>query len=247
MGETLTIGGAVVLGLVTSFHCIGMCGPIAVALPLKKETKFTKFFGAFLYNIGRAVTYAAMGFLFGMLGEGLNMAGFQQWVSVVMGVLLILSVFFPALFKNRFDFNKSAFKFVGNLKIGLRKLFSKKSYGTLFGIGLLNGLLPCGPVYAAVAGAIAVGNAGMGALLMFIFGLGTMPTLLAISLLGDVISVKLRQRLSKLIPVTVVIIGILFILRGSGLGIHMVSPPEKKLHVPNKTEQLDSEHGSSCH
>ncbi len=229
---------ALIFGFFTGFHCAGMCGPIAVALPLKNDSKFAKFTGAFLYNIGRAITYAIIGFLFGMLGEGLNLAGFQQWVSIVMGTLMILSVFFPALFKNRFELNKTAFSFVGNIKFKLRKLFSTPKYGTLFLIGLLNGLLPCGPVYAAVAGATATGSAAAGAAFMFLFGIGTMPMLLTISLLGNIISGKLRQKIAKLIPVTVVIIGLLFILRGAGLGIPFLSPPDKMLVVPDKMELM---------
>ncbi len=243
--EILT--GALVFGFFTGFHCAGMCGPIAIALPLKNTSKLARFTGAFLYNIGRSITYAAMGFLFGMLGEGLNMAGFQQWVSIVMGTLMILSVLFPSLFKDRFELNKTAFNFVGNVKLKLRKLFSDPRHGTLFLIGLLNGLLPCGPVYAAVAAAIATGDAGTGAAFMFLFGIGTMPMLLAISLIGNIISGNLRKKIAKFIPVTVVIIGLLFILRGANLGIPFLSPPMEKMHVPQKSENQDSTKKHSCH
>jgi sulfite exporter TauE/SafE len=108
----------------------------------------------------------------------------------------------------------------------------------LFLIGLLNGLLPCGPVYAAAAGALATSNLWTGALFMFAFGLGTMPMLSAISIIGNRIGIELRKKLARLVPVTIVVIGLLFILRGMSLGIPFISPPDKKLHVPEKMEMM---------
>lgn len=239
--EILT--SAIILGMVTGFHCIGMCGPIALALPLKKETKFSKISSAFLYNIGRAVTYASMGLIFGFFGQSFVMAGFQKWVSLSMGILMILYVIFPAIFKNRFDIDKFAFKYTGKLRFRLGKLFGKRTYTSLFIIGLLNGLLPCGPVYAALAGAIATGDALSGSIFMFIFGIGTIPTMLSISLIGNKINLSSKKRLSKLIPVTIVLIGLLFVMRGLGLGIPFLSPPDKMLkpHEKNMIHKKSSE------
>ncbi len=237
--EILT--SAIILGLVTGFHCIGMCGPIALALPLKKETGFSKVSSALLYNVGRAITYAAMGLIFGFFGQSFAMAGFQKWVSLTMGILMILYVIFPAIFKNRFDIDKFAFKYTGKLRFRLGKLFGKRSYSSLFIIGLLNGLLPCGPVYAALAGAIATGGALTGSVFMFIFGIGTIPVMLSISLLGSKISLNSKKKLSKLIPVTIVLIGFLFIMRGLGLGIPLLSPPDKMLKPHNKNMMMHKE------
>ena len=223
---------ALMLGLIGSFHCAGMCGPIALAIPLNNQSSFNKINGSLIYNIGRAITYAIMGAIFGLLGKGLVMAGFQKWVSIIMGLIMVTSVLFPSLYKNRFDIDKSAFSFVGNLKIKLGHLLRKRSYSSLLLIGLLNGLLPCGLVYMAIAGAIATTNSLSGALFMFIFGLGTLPMLFAISILGNTLSVKLRSKMTKIIPAVVFFIGVLFILRGLGLGIPYISPPEKKLQVP---------------
>jgi sulfite exporter TauE/SafE len=230
------IVSAITLGLIGSFHCAGMCGPIALAIPLNNNSWYSKLTGSLIYNIGRAVTYALMGFVFGMLGKGLVLAGFQKWVSIIMGIVMLLSVLFPSLYKNRFDFNGKAFSFVGNLKVKLGSLLRKRSYGSLFLIGLLNGLLPCGLVYMALAGAIASSDAFTGAFFMFVFGLGTLPMLLFISILGNTLSAKFRTKMTKIIPGVVFFIGVLFILRGLGLGIPFVSPPEKKLHVPDKME-----------
>ncbi len=220
---------ALVLGLMGSFHCAGMCGPIAIALPLHGNTVPQKIFGGALYNLGRTLTYGIMGAIFGLLGQGLHLLGFQQKISVVMGVIMIVSVIFPALFKNQYSMEKSWFSIVGKLKKTIGQLFAIRSFQSLFFIGMLNGLLPCGLVYMAIAGAIGTGGVVEGSLYMILFGLGTIPMLLGISLAGNVLSLTVRNKINKLIPVLVVIVGLLFILRGLSLGIPYLSPPKQKI------------------
>lgn len=220
---------ALVLGLMGSFHCAGMCGPIAIALPLHGNTIPQKIYGGLLYNIGRTLTYGVMGALFGLLGQGVEMIGFQQKISVIMGALMIISVLFPSIFKNQYKLDKSWFKFVGKLKTTIGSMFSIRSFSSLFLIGLLNGLLPCGLVYMAIAGAIGTGEVVLGSLYMIAFGLGTIPMLLSISLAGNILSATVRTKINKLIPVLVVIVGIFFILRGLSLGIPFLSPPKEKI------------------
>lgn len=244
---------ALVLGLMGSFHCAGMCGPIAIALPLHGDTMFRKIFGGGLYNIGRTITYGIMGAIFGLLGQGIGMIGIQQKISVIMGALMIISVLFPALFKNQYNTNKSWSKFVGKLKRTIGKMFAIRSYSSLFFIGLLNGLLPCGLVYMAIAGAIGTGNVALGSLYMILFGLGTIPMLLAISLAGNAMSLAVRKKINKLIPVLVIVVGILFILRGLSLGIPYLSPQKQKIEMKlekslkqNAAELLKESKGDCC-
>lgn len=220
---------ALILGLMGSFHCAGMCGPIAIALPLQGNTTGQKIAGGILYNLGRTVTYGAMGAIFGFLGKGIVLIGFQQKVSVLMGAIMIISVFFPALFKNQYHLNKSWFSLVGKLKKSMGNLFSVRSFSSLFFIGLLNGLLPCGLVYMAIAGAIGTGSVALGSMYMILFGLGTIPMLLTISLAGNMMSLSIRKKVNKLIPALIVIVGVLFILRGLSLGIPYLSPPKQKI------------------
>ena len=220
---------AFVLGIMGSFHCAGMCGPIAIALPLHGNSVGGKIFGGSLYNLGRTTTYGIMGALFGMLGQGLALIGFQQKISVIMGSLMIISVLFPALFRNQYSMEKSWISLVGKLKSTIGRMFSIRSYQSLFFIGMLNGLLPCGLVYMALAGAIGTGSAALGTLYMLLFGLGTIPMLLGISLAGNLLSMTVRNRINKLIPVLVVVVGIFFILRGLSLGIRFLSPPREKI------------------
>lgn len=212
-----------------SVHCAGMCGPIAIALPLQGNSVGGKILGGTLYNLGRTFTYGIMGAIFGLLGQGVAMIGFQQKVSVIMGSLMIISILFPALFKNQYSMEKSWFSFVGKLKTTIAKMFSIRSFKSLFFIGMLNGLLPCGLVYMAIAGAIGTGNVAMGSGYMILFGLGTIPMLLGITLAGNLMSMAVRTRINKLIPVLVVVVGIFFILRGLSLGIPYLSPPKEKI------------------
>lgn len=231
---------ALIFGLLTGFHCIGMCGPIAIALPLNNHRWPHKIFGSLTYNIGRTVTYTFMGAVFGLLGQGLVLAGFQQWLSIVIGGAMILSVFFPLLFKS-VAAKSPLFPLVNKLKHNLGLLFGKKTYPALFLIGLLNGLLPCGPVYAAIGLSLASGNVVSGAAYMALFGLGTIPIMLSLSLLGNYFSVKVRSKIRKFVPVFIVIMGMWFIMKGLGLGVHLLSPSDHKLQVD--TEQTS---GSCC-
>ncbi len=220
---------ALLLGLAGSLHCAGMCGPIVVALPLHGNTVPQKIYGGTLYNLGRTLTYGVMGALFGLLGQGMQMIGFQQKISVIMGALMIISVLFPALFKNQYSMDKSIFSFVGKLKKTIGKMFSIRSFSSLFFIGLLNGLLPCGLVYMAIAGAIGTGGVVTGTLYMILFGLGTIPMMLTIALAGNILSQAIRRRINKLIPALVVLVGLLFIVHGLSLGIPYLSPPKQKI------------------
>jgi uncharacterized protein len=220
---------ALVLGLMGSFHCVGMCGPIVLALPLHGNNIQQKIFGGLLYNTGRTITYAAMGAVFGLLGQGLRLVGFQQVVSVIMGTVMIVSVLFPALFRSQYDLQKSSFKLIGKLKKTLGQMFSVRSFRSLFFIGLLNGLLPCGLVYIAIAGAIATASVVMGIWYMVLFGLGTIPMLLALGVAGNLVSSRIRQRINRLIPIMVVIVGLFFILRGLNLNIKYLSPTKDRI------------------
>ena len=235
--EVLITG--LVFGLVTSLHCAGMCGPIAIALPLHGNTKVEKLFGGILYNLGRTITYIFLGTLLGLLGEGINALGFQRWLSIITGLLMIATALFPSLFKFSFSANKSSgFSFINYLKSSLANLFSTRSFGSLFMIGVFNGFLPCGPLYAAIIASVNSGSMFNSIIFMAMFGLGTMPMLLAISLLGNFMSVSLRRKLTNFIPAVIIFLGVLFVLRGLNLGIPFLSPTEKKIEQKiNKTKE----------
>lgn len=220
---------AFIVGLVGSAHCAGMCGPIALALPLKSDNWFTRISGGLIYNIGRIITYMILGAIFGLLGKGLHMAGFQLWASVVIGILMIAMVIVPLVFKKMPSLNNVFESYSARLLGGFRNMFHKGGTFSLFGIGLLNGILPCGLVYVAVAGAINTGDVVSAMLYMALFGAGTIPVMLAVSMAGTMISLKLRVFVHKLSPFVIVLLGILFILRGLSLGIPYISPKAEAL------------------
>ncbi|MDX2174144.1 MAG: sulfite exporter TauE/SafE family protein [Bacteroidota bacterium] len=219
---------AISLGLLGSFHCIGMCGPIALALPVHQYSPFKKYLGILLYNLGRVSTYTFLGVIFGLLGQSFFIGGFQQIVSISIGVLLLLSVI---LTKTKW-FNTPSFgflyAFINKVKLQLGNLFSKKGLHFLFFIGLLNGLLPCGLVYLGIAGAMATGNYFKGAEFMFYFGIGTVPIMFAVAFLGQFITVKFRNNIRHAMPYVVSFMAVLLIVRGLNLGIPYVSPEFEK-------------------
>ena len=229
------------IGLIGSFHCIGMCGPIVVALPLKKHNLLSKITGAILYNSGRVFTYSVIGILFGLLGRGIHLAGFQQWTSILLGIVMIITVLFPYFFREKITIGSLFSGFASRLIVRLKRLFTDRSYSSLLMIGILNGLLPCGLVYVAVAGAINSGTVVSGAFFMMFFGIGTIPLLLVAILAGNLIGYQIRSKMLKIVPYFVFMLGVLFILRGMSLGIPYVSPTSEKLAPKEMVEK-----GSCC-
>ncbi len=218
----LSIFAGLGIGLLGSFHCIGMCGPIALSLPVYGKSQIEKIFLIVLYNLGRATTYAAFGILFGYIGTRFSVFGYQQIFSVIVGLLILFSVFFGRIFVMRFTFFQGLLQ---KLKYHLAKLLqSEKQVYSYFFIGFLNGLLPCGLVYIAIASAMVLGNVFASATFMFMFGLGTFPLMMSIMIFGKFISISIRKKIQKLIPVFVVFTGCMLILRGANLGIPYLSP-----------------------
>ncbi|MEP7106413.1 MAG: sulfite exporter TauE/SafE family protein [Ferruginibacter sp.] len=215
---------ALTLGMIGSFHCIGMCGPLAFSLPLSNNSDFAKFAGSFLYNIGRMVTYGSLGLLFGLAGKSFSLFGFQQWLSVCVGMALLFFLFIPKKWIAIMGSNNIVSTYTYKIRSTLGQLFLKKNYHSLFAIGLLNGLLPCGLIYIAVAGAIASGDPYRSAFFMAAFGLGTLPVMWSVSFFGNYMGIGLRQRIRSAYPVMMVLMACLLIVRGMGLGIPYLSP-----------------------
>ncbi len=215
---------AFVLGLLGSFHCIGMCGPIAFMLPVDRTNAFKKISQITIYHFGRLLAYSIIGLIFGLIGKSLYIFGFQQQLSIAIGVLMILVVLIPQQTFNKYNFSKPIYKLISNVKSALGKALKRKTADTFLTIGFLNGFLPCGLVYMAVFAAIAGGNALSGSLYMAVFGLGTVPLMTSAIYLSNFLKGSARQKIQKAIPIFVVIIGLLFVFRGLGLGIPYISP-----------------------
>ncbi len=221
---TPEILSALAIGFFGSAHCIGMCGPIAIALPYPSSNVSVFILGRIVYNLGRLTTYSFIGAIFGLLGSRLIIAGFQQTITITVGVIIILFVLTPMKYKSKFYQHKLVQKISSPIKTSIAELFKQGTVPAMFLIGLLNGLLPCGLVYVAIAGAISSGDAISGMIFMVLFGLGTFPAMFAATIFGRFINLNLRKKISKAIPSLTLILAILFILRGLALGIPYISP-----------------------
>lgn len=215
---------AFILGFLGSLHCIGMCGPIALMLPVSRNQPIKKSLQIALYNIGRILTYVLIGLVFGLLGESVATFGFQQQLSIIIGAIMLLSVILPQKQLRKFKVSKPFYKVVTKVKAEMGASFKKKSLDTFFYLGFLNGFLPCGLVYMAVFASIATADLGFSALYMGLFGLGTVPMMAGVIYAKDFAQNVLKLNLRQIIPYAVALIGILFILRGLGLGIPYISP-----------------------
>ena len=222
---------AIIFGLVSSLHCIGMCGPIAMMLPVDRNNPVKKAVQILLYHAGRLTSYATLGLLFGVLGRGLYLAGMQQRFSIILGVLMILIALVPERILARYNFSKPIYKFISKVKSSLGSQFKRKSPDAFFTIGVFNGFLPCGLVYAALFGAIAMQNVTLSVTYMLLYGLGTVPLMSAVVYVSTILSLPFRNKLQKVVPLITVIIGLLFVLRGMGLDIAYLSPSNMNLFV----------------
>lgn len=222
---------ALFFGLISSLHCIGMCGPIAMMLPVDHKNPTKKALQILTYHFGRLTAYGFLGLAFGLLGKGLFIAGFQQNISIAVGVLMIIIAIVPEKVFARYNFSKPIYKVISSIKSSLGNQFKRKTFDALFSIGFLNGLLPCGLVYAALFGAIAMQNEVLGVAYMLLYGIGTIPLMSVVVYASGFMSVPLRSKLQRIIPIITIGIGILFILRGLSLGIPFISPAEQSLFV----------------
>lgn len=227
----------IVLGLMGSLHCAVMCGPIALALPIGRSGKYTSHL---LHQSGRVLTYAILGAIVGTLGAGISFAGWQQPLSIAVGILLLAGLVskWPTLLKWG-----PYRRFYGKLQTAFgTKLKGAKGHRFLI-TGMINGLLPCGLVYAALIGALGIGNTLDGVWMMVGFGIGTGPLLLIIGWSGPFIIEKLRGKVRFAIPVVVSLMATFFILRGMGLSIPYISPGDQSL----TTQTVQGENHQSCH
>lgn len=221
------------IGLFGSMHCLGMCGPLVLAIPHISETKAGIAIDGLIYNLGRTITYTTMGLILGLLGLSAQFAGIQDYVSIALGVIMLLTLVIPKKYYSFVNDTKSINKFVIRIKKQLKNVLENKSRFSLIIIGILNGLLPCGLVYVALAGSLAMGDVVSSAIYMFAFGLGTLPMLAVLYFSKNMISGKFRAKINKFIPYAIAIVAIILILRGLNLGIPLISPDESKTKISN--------------
>ncbi len=219
------------LGLLGSLHCVAMCGPIALALPVHQFNTTKKTASILLYHLGRISVYIVLGVVFGTVGKGLFIAGFQQNVSIILGILLILGVLF---FNEKKMQNlvlspnsKAYIKFKNTFGTYIRK----KTPVSFVIMGMLNGLLPCAMIYMALFGAIATQGSLYGGLFMLWYGLGTIPLLSLLVLMGNWVTNNFKNKFKKAVPVFLIFTGCLLIIRGLNLDIPYLSPSSLQLFI----------------
>ncbi|NVK62943.1 MAG: sulfite exporter TauE/SafE family protein [Flavobacteriales bacterium] len=241
--ETILVTG-LILGLASNFHCLGMCGPIAMVLPLNRSNNWTILGGTLQYNLGRTLMYGLLGVLFGLLGVTIQVFGVLQWLSILAGIALVifawrkqLKVWFPHV-SNPFGIQSGIQKLMG-------KSMKSKSRFRLFAFGAINGLLPCGMVYVALLNALLADSLVSSSLAMVAFGVGTLPVMIFIPFMSNKIGVETRKKLNRTIPYVLTVVGLMIALRGMNLGIPFVSP---RISVPTATvvdegqeQQVDNE------
>ena len=215
---------AFILGLISSFHCVGMCGPLAMAVPVQHLSPIAKRLAIVLYHTGRIITYTLLGLIFGVLGRHIFIAGFQQKASLVLGSIILFVVIYQRLYRNSYTPPFIQY-FTDRLQDVMRKLWGQHSSFSSFLLGMTNGLLPCGMVYFALAGALSSASITGSILFMGLFGLGTLPLMLSVHFLGTgYLNVSFRTKARRLVPVFIGCMGVLLILRGLNLGIPFISP-----------------------
>lgn len=199
-------------------HCMGMCGPFVTSYILYERTgslSLATLAPQFIYNAGRITTYTVLGSVAGLTGSFLNLtgriAGIQDMVSILAGLIMVLmGAGITGFLKGRMAWEGQSSTLVKGLKLILEGATIWKYYP----LGLLLGFMPCGLSYSIFMGAAATGGLLQGGLFAFFFGLGTLPALLVFGIAATALSLKMRGLLYKLGGLAVILMGILFIIRG---------------------------------
>lgn len=245
---TVLLIAGLLLGLASNFHCIGMCGPIALAIPVNRQNNLTILSGTLQYNFGRIITYSLLGLLVGSIGLSINTIGILQWISIIAGIGIIIYAwrkFFSRL-TPVLSLSLGIETFVSN---NIGKIIRSKSPFKLFMLGSLNGLLPCGMVFAALLNAILTGDMLYSALAMAAFGVGTLPAMVAVTFMANKMSLQTRKAVNKAVPYLLTVVGLLVILRGMNLDIPYISPKVSAVEMVNGDDSSlnTSVEMSCCH
>ncbi len=209
------------IGLFGSIHCVGMCGPLAFALPANSKGKLWLIFDKFIYQLGRIISYTLLGLLIGLVGRQVWLAGIQQSVSIISGALIITAGL-ARIFKWSSLYMSNASKPATLINKAIVYTLKHK-WGHLV-VGMLNGLLPCGFVYVALVGAVNTPSVASSAQYMFWFGVGTLPLMFAAALGSGFININVRRKLNKVVPYFMLLLGVWFVMRGMSLNIAYLSP-----------------------
>lgn len=215
---------AFILGLAGSLHCAGMCGPLLLMTPVIGNKRRQIIASRLLYHCGRITTYCFIGFIFGLVGQSIVLAGLQRWLSLIAGILLVAVAAASGPLKSQFT----------QVPLLIKRLFGnllhQRTFASIFGLGAVNGLLPCGLVYMAATASISTGSALHSAAYMIMFGVGTLPMLLMISSAGTRFPIQRMPLLRKLMPLAIASVAIILIVRADP--VSLIKNPAKAGSCP---------------
>jgi uncharacterized protein len=219
------LAAAFIIGFTGSLHCVGMCGPLAMVVPLRGN----KWLAIFTYHFSRILVYASLGLIFGLFGTQLSVLEGGQRISIVLGVALLIVFVVPVLFPKWSISGKLTGYSIGLFSRLSKPAMQSKSVWSVAVLGALNGLLPCGLIYISLAGAVSSGSAFNGALFMAAVGFGTLPAMITLMSLRQYVGSGIK-RLSKFaVPVIASTLAVFLIVRGLNLDIPYLSPKVEKV------------------
>jgi len=206
------------VGVLTSLHCVGMCGGIMLSQSLSKESRnrFEAIQPALLYNAGRVVSYTILGGIIGALGSVFSLSiAAKAAMQLIAGVFMIMMGFNMAGFSTFRRFQPKLPNFACK---------AKNSSGSPFVVGILNGLMPCGPLQTMQLFALGTGSAAKGALAMFVFSIGTVPLMLTFGALSGLLSKGYTKKILKFSGVLIIVLGLIMGNRGLALAGININP-----------------------
>jgi len=212
---------AFLIGLAGSVHCVGMCGPLALAIPgASKDKGFTFFLRTIAYQISRISGYGVLGLIVGFFSQGMQFTGVQPYFSLLSGILLLFLGFFGIIPEvNAF----SKYPIIQHFQVKINRIIgtvmTNEHFSTPFVLGFLNAMLPCGMIYIALGTGLSSGNMSEAALYLISFGLGTLPLMFMVSLSGQFLSLQMRRSWQKTIPIIFMISGIILIYKGMNIDL----------------------------
>lgn len=212
---------AFLIGLAGSVHCVGMCGPLALAIPgASKDKGFTFFLRTIAYQISRISGYGVLGLIVGFFSQGMQFTGVQPYFSLLSGILLLFLGFFGIIPEvNAF----SKYPIIQHFQVKINRIIgtvmTNEHFSTPFVLGFLNAMLPCGMIYIALGTGLSSGNMSEAALYLISFGLGTLPLMFMVSLSGQLLSLQMRRSWQKAIPIIFMISGIILIYKGMNIDL----------------------------
>lgn len=217
-----TIVPAVILGLAGSLHCVAMCGPL-VALSQRGRSPWRLV----PYHAGRLFVYAVLGLLAGSLGASLADAGFGRGVAIIAGLALLVQAFSASSWVARGPLGQTLGAFVSSGVGAAGRWLRRHDIQAPFALGALNGLLPCGLLYAALTASMGLGDRQAAAGFMIAFGLGTTPLLAFVGVAFDRLASGVPIRVRRAAPIVIAAVGLLLLWRGLGVG----TPGDASAHM----------------